>query len=71
MFLLSSIKVEESIGFVQIFDFRFSMDLQVSGKKCIDSTFLLLSSIKVEESICFYANFRFPVLDGFTRYGMS
>ena len=30
-FLLSFIKVEENIGFVQIFDFRFLMDLHVLG----------------------------------------
>ena len=31
IFLVSSIKVEESIGFVQIFDFRFLLDLYVLG----------------------------------------
>ena len=31
MFLLSSTKREESIGFVQIFDFRLLMDLHVLG----------------------------------------
>ena len=30
-FLLSSIQIEESIGFVQIFDIRFLMDLHVLG----------------------------------------
>ena len=30
-FLLSSIKIEESISFVQISDFRFLMDLHVLG----------------------------------------
>ena len=30
-FLLSSMQVGKSIGFVQIFDFRFSMDLHVLG----------------------------------------
>ena len=31
LFLLSSIKVEERIGFAQIFDFRFLMDLHALG----------------------------------------
>ena len=30
-FLLSSVLVEESVGLVQIFDLRFSMDLHVLG----------------------------------------
>ena len=37
-FLLSSILVEESIGFVQIFDFRFLIDLHVLGSPEQDLT---------------------------------
>ena len=31
IFLISSIKTEESIGFVKIFDFQFLMDLYILG----------------------------------------
>ena len=49
-FLLSSILEKESIGFVQIFNFLFSMDLHVSG--CPDQDFYYFWKMSVYLCLC-------------------
>ena len=44
--LLSSVKTEESIGFVKIFDFRFLMDLHALG--CLEP------DLTISESVCMH-----------------